>query len=60
MNDDFRYMKFIHLHCGKETKIRVFLAVRISKFCFFTTVQIYEFHISKIITKKTCLYFHLI
>ena len=22
MNDDFRYMKFIYLHCGEETKLR--------------------------------------
>ena len=22
MNDDFRYMKFIYLHCGEEMKLR--------------------------------------
>ena len=22
MNNDFRYMKFIYLHCGEETNVR--------------------------------------
>ena len=22
LNDDFRYIKFIYLHCGKEMKLR--------------------------------------
>ena len=32
------------------------LAARISYFRFFTTVQIYEFHISKIIIAHSCLF----
>ena len=37
----------------------VFLAVRIYQICFFAAVQIYEFHISKIIISKVTFQFFL-
>ena len=41
---------FVHVKCKRGTTlIVVFLAARISYIRFFTAVQIYEFHISKII-----------